>query len=125
MIDIKKMLSNNIHIAIVDVSELLITDTQSALDLIATVRYETDCDCLVVPSSCLSADFFILSTGLAGEILQKFMNYGMKLAIVGDFSGYTSKSLRSFIYESNKSGSVFFVSSVDEAAIKLSASGGQ
>ena len=104
--EIIKILSNNIHIAVIDASELLITDTQSALDVIATVRYETNCDCLVIPSSCLSADFFILSTGLAGDLLQKFVNCGMKLAIVGDFSGYTSKSLKSFIYESNKGGSV-------------------
>ena len=34
----------------------------------------------------------------------------MKLAIIGDFSGYTSKPLRDFIYESNNGNQVFFVS---------------
>jgi hypothetical protein len=60
-------------------------------------------------------DFFDLKTGVAGEILQKFSNYRIQLAIVGDFSKYTSKSLRDFIYESNKSGLIFFASSEDEA----------
>ena len=44
----------------------------------------------------------------------------MKLAIIGDFSGYTSKPLRDFIYESNNGNHVFFVSSEAEAVEKLS-----
>jgi len=123
MSGIVKIQSNDKTIAVVNDSELLITDVQSALDLIATVRYETDCDCLAIQSSCLSADFFILSKRLAGEILQNFVNYGIKLAIIGDFSGYTRKPLRSLIYESNRGSSVFFVSSVEEAVVKLSGSG--
>lgn len=34
---------NNIEVAVVSSDELLITDVQSALDLIMTVKYETDC----------------------------------------------------------------------------------
>jgi len=56
-----------------------------------------------------------LKTGLAGEILQKFSNYYVELAIVGDFSKYSSKNLQDFIYESNKVGRINFVSSVEEA----------
>ena len=39
---------------------------------------------------------------IAGDILQKFVNYGIKFAIFGDFTGYTSKPLKDFIYESLK-----------------------
>jgi hypothetical protein len=56
-----------------------------------------------------------LKTTLAGDILQKFSNYNVKLAIVGDFSIYTSQSLRDFIYESNKTGRIRFVNTIDEA----------
>jgi hypothetical protein len=63
--------------------------------------------------------FFKLSTGIAGEILQKFINYQAKLAIVGDFSGYTSKPLHDFIYESNRGRDIFFAASMDEAMEKL------
>ncbi len=52
-------------------------------------------------------DFFILSTGFAGEMLQKYINYGGRIAIYGDFSNYTSKPLHDFIYESNKGKDVF------------------
>lgn len=54
------------------------------------------------------------------EILQKFINYQFKFAIVGDFSGYTSKPLKDFIYESNKGRDIFFVSSEEDAIEKLS-----
>jgi hypothetical protein len=64
-------------------------------------------------------DFFVLSTRIAGEILQKFITYQFKLAIVGDFSGYTSKPLKEFIYESNKGKEIFFVSSEEDAIEKL------
>lgn len=44
---------------------------------------------------------FILSTGLAGEILQKNVDYGGRITIYGDYLHYTSKPLKDFIYESN------------------------
>ena len=71
-------------------NELLLSSPQDALDLIATARYETGCEALILPKEIVSEDFFILSSGLAGEVLQKFVNYSMKVAIVGDFSRYTS-----------------------------------
>jgi len=43
----------------------------------------------------------------------------MKLAIVGDFSKYQSKSLQEFIGESNRGNRVFFVSNIEEAILKL------
>lgn len=60
-------------------------------------------------------DFFILSTGLAGEILQKYVNYGGRIAIYGDYFHYTSKPLKDFIYESNHGKDVFFVQTREEA----------
>ena len=99
--------------------ECVITDGQSVLDLIATVRYETQCDRLILYKSAITEDFFRLATGVAGEVLQKCVNYHVKMAIVGDFSKYTSKPLRDFIYESNKGKDFFFVGTVDKAIEKL------
>lgn len=63
----------------------------------------------------MSPAFFDLKNGMAGELLQKYSNYRMQFAIVGDFSKYTSKSIQDFIYESNKVGHISFVSSLTEA----------
>lgn len=52
---------------------------------------------------------------MAGEILQKYINYGGRIAIYGDYSQYTSKSLKDFIYESNKGKDVFWVDTEEDA----------
>jgi hypothetical protein len=108
------------NIARVSGEGLIIKDTDSALDLMADVRYQTGCDKIILDKNSITEDFFKLSTGLAGEILQKFVNYRVRLAIVGDFSGYTSKPLKDFIYESNKGQHVNFVSTEEEAIKRLS-----
>jgi hypothetical protein len=106
-------------IAMVQSEELLISDVQSALDLIATVNYDCNSCRIALYKSAVTEDFFKLSTRLAGEILQKFINYGAKLAIIGDYSSYTSKALRDFIYESNHGKDVFFVATKEEAIERL------
>lgn len=111
---------NNVNVAVVSSDEVLITDVQSALDLIMTVKYETDCKNIAVNKSAVVDDFFVLSTCLAGEILQKFINYGVRFAIYGDFSKYTSKPLKDFMYESNKGKDIYFQPTVSLAVNKLS-----
>ena len=118
--NITKIERNGVFIARVESGEELVRDVQSALDLMATVRYETNADRMILPKAALSERFFVLSSRLAGDILQKFVNYQFKVAIVGDFSSYTSKPLRDFIYESNNGSHVFFVSTEEEAIEKLS-----
>lgn len=113
---------NNTEIAVISSNELLITDTQSALDLMMTVKYETGCSNIAINKAAITEDFFILSTCLAGEILQKFINYGVRLAIYGDFSGYTSKPLKDFMYESNKGRDIYFQPDVSLAMEKLAGS---
>ena len=111
---------NNVSVAVIHSDEHLITDVQSALDLIMSVKYETGCKNIAVNKEAIVDDFFILSTCMAGEILQKFINYGVKFAIYGDFSQYTSKPLRDFMYESNRGRDIFFQPSVSRAVDKLS-----
>lgn len=110
----------NREIASVNSKDVLIKDVQSALDFIATVKYETGCDHIILNKSAIIEEFFNLKTKLAGEILQKFINYRVKIAIVGDFSVYTSRSLKAFIYESNKGNDIFFVTDEKQAIEKLS-----
>lgn len=113
---------NNIEVAVVRSDELLITDVQSALDLIMTIKYETGCTNIAINKEAITNEFFVLSTCLAGEILQKFINYGVRFAIYGDFSKYTSKPLRDFMYESNKGKDIYFQPTVSLAIDKLSSS---
>lgn len=110
---------NKTEVAVVSSDELLIKDVQSALDLIMTVKYETGCTNIAINKEAVSDDFFVLSTCLAGEILQKFINYGVRFAIYGDFSKYTSKPLKDFMYESNRGKDFYFQPNVSLAVDKL------
>lgn len=116
---IELLKEKNVDIALVSSDEKVIVDTQSALDLAMTVKYETGTNKIIMDKRNISDEFFTLSSGMAGEILQKFINYHIKIAIYGDYSGYTSKPLKDFIYESNKGKDVFFVSTLDEAVDML------
>nr|WP_325213079.1 DUF4180 domain-containing protein [uncultured Oscillibacter sp.] len=114
----------NVHgadIAVVSGGKAEITTAQAALDLAMTVRYQAGAERIALDKRVLGEDFFVLSTGAAGEILQKFMNYHVKAAIYGDYSRYTSKPLRDFIYESNQGRDFFFTASREEALERLSA----
>lgn len=110
---------NGIKVSVVTGSEKIIADVQSALDLLATVNYETGAERIVIDKENIVDSFFILSTGLAGEILQKFANYHTKVAIYGDYTKYTSKPLKDFIYESNRGNSIFFLPTKEEAIERL------
>ncbi len=110
---------NDIRCAVIIDSDKVIKDARSALDLLMSVKYEADTKKIVIDKRLVCDDFFILSTGLAGEILQKYVNYGGRIAVYGDYSRYTSKPLKDFIYESNKGKDVFFVSSEEEAVDML------
>ncbi|HEY8399660.1 MAG TPA: DUF4180 domain-containing protein [Cytophagaceae bacterium] len=92
----------------------IIKNAQDALELLMNCIYQGS-NKIVISEANLPADFFDLKTGLAGDILQKFSNYEGYLAIVGDYSKYTSNSLKAFIYESNKQKRISFVSSKEEA----------
>ena len=96
-----------------------INSVEDSLDLMGNSDYQ-GARKIIVKKEHLCSDFFDLKTGIAGEILQKFSNYRMQLAIVGDFSGQTSKSLRDFIFESNKTGRILFVPNREEAIRLLS-----
>ena len=88
------------------------------LDIMADAGYH-DSNRIVIHEESLPEDFFDLRTGLAGEILQKFSNYRVRLAVVGDFTEIESKSLRDFIRESNNRRIINFVKSLQEALSRL------
>ena len=110
---------NNTKIAEV-ISEVdIINKIEDGLDLLGNLYY-LGFDKIIIHEKDITPDFFDLKNGIAGEILQKFSTYRVRLAIVGDFSKYTSKSLNDFIYESNKGRHINFVSSKTEAIKILS-----
>ena len=117
--EIKRHTINSINIAEAVSDNLIIQSAQDALDLLGNAYYQ-GFDRIIVHEKNITPDFFDLKTKLAGEILQKFSNYRVRLAIVGDFSKYQSKSIRDFIFESNKTRHINFVDTTEKALEKLS-----
>ena len=112
---IEKIIENDIEIAHIVANDIVISDLQSAIDLMMTVKFETGIKNIAISKNLITDKFFILSSGLAGKILQKFINYRFRIAIYGDFTKYTSKPLKDFIYESNNGHDIFFVDSLETA----------
>lgn len=108
-----------IKIAEITSDEIILNSTQDGIDLLGSLYYQ-EFNKVIIHKQNITPDFFDLKNGIAGEILQKFSNYRVRVAIVGDFSNYTSKSLSDFIYESNKRKQVIFVSSTEEGLRRLS-----
>lgn len=109
---------SNIIIAELIDDNFVISQAQQILDIFGNL-ISVDCERIIIHDKNLHSDFFELKTGLAGDILQKFSNYKVKLAIVGDFSKYNSKSLKDFILESNKRNFVFFTDNFEAAMRRL------
>lgn len=105
---------NDSKVAIISSEEIVINNVNDALDLMANVRYQGN-DKVLLRKEQIIDDFFDLKTGLAGEILQKFTTYQLRVAIVGEFTGYNSKSLNDFIYECNQGDKILFKNSEAEA----------
>ena len=105
-------------IAILENSEYVIRNSQDATELLMNCRYSGS-NKVIIHEENLDASFFELETKIAGEILQKFSIYDGYLAIIGNFTRIERKSLKAFIYESNKVGRINFVSNQTEAVKAL------
>lgn len=98
------------NILYLDRSGTLLASESDALDLVGDA-YGMDASVVVVPLARLHPDFFDLSTRIAGEFVQKLVNYRIRLVIEGDISllTNTSEPLRAFVAESNRGPHIWFV----------------
>jgi hypothetical protein len=98
----------------------LIDSDRAAADLIGDA-YSEGATWVALPVSRLPADFFQLSTGLAGMITQKFMNYRRNLALIGDITEHlaASNALRDWVRECNRGHELWFVLTFEDLAARL------
>jgi hypothetical protein len=76
---------------------------------------------VLIPMERLDENFFHLKTGLAGQILQKFVTYRRHLVILGDISRYVAQSgtFRDVVYEANRGNDVWFITNLQELDERL------
>lgn len=107
---------NGQSIAELSAEGVMLSTAQQFLQMIM----DSSAEGIIVHQESIDQKFFDLRSGLAGEMLQKVVNYRLRLAIVGDFSIYESNSLKAFIFESNKSNAIVFVNTIEDALTRLS-----
>jgi len=102
-----------------DTDRPTIATVQDALDLIGAALSQAEV--VAVPATRFDDAFFTLNTGLAGEIMQKFVNYQLRLVIIGDLSRQleSSSALRALVHESNRGQHIWFVADLDELRTRL------
>lgn len=96
------------------VDDRVIATPRHALELIHEVL-PPGVDRLVLHRRALPPEFFVLRSGFAGELLQKFVNYHVRVAIVGDFSDVPGESFAALVREANRGRHLFFVPDVEAA----------
>lgn len=117
--EIKTHQINTTKVAEIISDNIIINSVQDGLDLLGNIYYQ-GFDQVIIYEKNITSDFFNLKTKIAGEILQKFSNYRINLTIIGDFDKYESKSLKDFIFESNKTKHINFIATLQDALEKIS-----
>ena len=118
--------TDDLRILHIDPDFPVITKSDQVNDLIGAT-WGQNIALIALPADRLDPEFFRLRSLLAGDVLQKFVTYQVRVAIVGDISAYVAASdaLRDFVWESNRGEHVWFLP--DEAALeaKLAVSRGE
>ncbi len=98
----------------------VVATEQDALDLIGNAGYQ-GARWAAVPVERLAPEFFVLRTRLAGAIVQKFAQYGVRLAVVGEIpaTADTGTALRDFVRECNRGTQTWFVADLTELEERL------
>ncbi|WP_312880623.1 DUF4180 domain-containing protein [Actinokineospora xionganensis] len=115
------MTVNDVSLAVFAADGPALARDQDATDLIGQL-WGQDVDMIVIPTTRLADDFFALRTRVAGEIAQKFANYRLRVAVLGDIAEHVARSeaMASFVHESNRGTQLWFVPTLDELTGRLS-----
>lgn len=101
------------YIEVISAQSPLSTE-QDAVDLVALCQ-ENDTDLLLLHSQALSEDFFKLRTGVAGQMIQKWINYRVKTAAVIPKELINQGRFKEMALETNKSNHFRVFETKDEA----------
>ncbi|MEE1753998.1 DUF4180 domain-containing protein [Streptomyces sp. SP18CS02] len=111
---------HDVPLLICDPEGETIAGENDALDLIGNAGY-SGAQWVVIPAERLDEGFFRLRTRIAGDIIQKFVNYRMGIVVLGDITRRTeaSPALRDFVLECNRGRQTWFVTGIEELTERL------
>lgn len=109
-----------LSVLVVDADGPKLVRERDATDLLP-LAWEARAALVAVPAARMTPDFWALSTGLLGAVVQKFVNYGVRLAFVGNLSAELagSRALTDYIREANRGTTTWFVADLAELEARL------
>lgn len=110
----------DVRVLVLGEEAVLVRGGGDANDLIG-LAWSDEAQMVAVPVAALAPDFFALRSGIAGEVFQKFQNYQLRLAVVGEIGEAMaqSKALNDFVGETNRIGNHLFVPDLAALAARL------
>jgi hypothetical protein len=111
-----------VRVLLCDANGEKLRSERDAVDIVGAAL-SARCKLVVLPVERLDDAFFSLKTRIAGEIIQKFVNYELRLAIIGDIARHVeaSTALRDFVFETNRGNQVWFLADRAELESRLGA----
>jgi hypothetical protein len=112
----------DLQVQYLDLDGAAISTSEDTSDLIGNAWMD-HAEVIAVPVARLDPAFFDLSSLIAGEIAQKVVNYHLRLAVIGDVTGFAvaGSAFESFVVESNRGDHIWFLESEEALAAKLNA----
>lgn len=101
----------------------VVASERDATEVLGNASY-LGADNVLLTMDQLAPEFRDLSTGLAGAVVQKFVNYGMRLIVVVPDPDAGSESWRAYVRESNRGRHLWFVAGRDEALARIAGTSG-
>ena len=99
-----------VRVLLLDADGPAIARERDASDLLSDA-WEARAGLIAVPVERCAPEFWSLSSGLLGTVVQKLVNYRMRVAFVGDLGAQlaASKALTDYVREANKRADIWFV----------------
>jgi hypothetical protein len=97
-----------------------LAEDRNLSDLVGEL-YSDGAGVVAIPLERLGPDFLRLASGVAGQVLQKLVNYRFQVAVLGDVSAAEAASapFRDFVRESDRGTTVWFVADLAALEAKL------
>ncbi|HEJ8030431.1 TPA: DUF4180 domain-containing protein [Serratia marcescens] len=97
--------------------------SENDVSLFIAPAFEHEAGMIALPINRLDATFFQLKSGIAGAVLQKFINYHLRVTLLGDITPWLAQSnaLQDFVREANRGEQVWFLPSLAELEQRLGA----
>jgi len=117
MIDVKPV--EGLDIAVVNADDVLLKDEDTANQLFVSIKTQGGTSLIAINQEAFPTKFWDPTTGFPGRVLDRLIQNGMKMAVVGDFNAYADGPFLDFMAEANNGFNLFFVADEDTAAARL------